>query len=81
MKYVYILQSRAHPDKHYIGIADDPYKRLELHNTQQAQSRHTAMYGPWDLTVEIGFTDDKKAHAFERYLKTGSGRAFSKRHL
>jgi hypothetical protein len=29
----------------------------------------------------VQFTDKYKAYAFERYLKLGSGRAFSQRHL
>jgi hypothetical protein len=29
----------------------------------------------------IAFDDYKKAYAFERYLKSGSGRAFAKKHF
>ena len=29
----------------------------------------------------IQFTDERRALAFERYLKTGSGWAFAKRHF
>jgi hypothetical protein len=31
--------------------------------------------------VVIRFDDDGKAEAFERYLKSGSGHAFARRHL
>jgi hypothetical protein len=31
--------------------------------------------------VVIEFDDEKRAVAFERYLKSGSGVAFAKRHL
>jgi hypothetical protein len=31
--------------------------------------------------VAIYFEDGRKAEAFERYLKQGSGHAFAKRHL
>ena len=41
----------------------------------------TAEARPWEVDIAVYFRDEKKAHAFERYLKTGSGRAFSKRHL
>lgn len=81
MKYVYILQSLSYPDKHYTGVTDDVQKRLKLHNSGEAQSHHTKMYGPWKLIVQIGFEDETRAHAFERYLKSGSGRAFAKRHF
>jgi hypothetical protein len=39
------------------------------------------MYGPWKLVVQIGFEDKVKAFAFEKYLKSGSGRAFAKKHF
>jgi hypothetical protein len=31
--------------------------------------------------VAIKFEDDQKALAFEKYLKSGSGRAFANRHF
>jgi hypothetical protein len=36
---------------------------------------------PWELDVLIQFSDERRAMAFERYLKSGSGVAFAKRHL
>ena len=36
---------------------------------------------PVELVTYIAFTDKYKAYNFEKYLKQGSGRAFSKRHL
>ena len=83
MQYVYILQSVTHPDKHYTGCTGDVADRLQRHNTGQSdsQSRHTAMHGPWKLVVQIGFEDRAKAFAFEKYLKSGSGRAFAKKHF
>ena len=71
MKYVYILQSIFHPNKRYIGITKDLNKRLKNHNA--GESPHTSKYKPWKLVVAIKFYDDKKADAFERYLKSGSG--------
>ena len=38
-----------------------------------------AGHGSNDVIVE--FTDERRAVTFERYLKSGSGVAFSKRHL
>jgi hypothetical protein len=45
------------------------------------QSPHTAKYRPWNLIAAVQFTDDEKAAAFKRYLKTGSGFAFANRHF
>jgi hypothetical protein len=36
---------------------------------------------PWIVDVAVEFTDERRAVAFERCLKSGSGVAFSKRHF
>ena len=79
MKYVYLLRSITYPDQYYVGIADVFEKRLQDHNT--GSSKHTAKYRPWKPVVVIQFENEEKAFAFERYLKTGSGRAFAKSHF
>ncbi|WP_113154558.1 GIY-YIG nuclease family protein [Nitratireductor sp. OM-1] len=83
MHYVYILQSLTYPDKHYVGCTNDVDERLRRHNAgrSESQSRHSSMFGPWKLVIQIGFEDKVKAFAFERYLKSSSGRAFAKRHF
>jgi putative endonuclease len=45
------------------------------------KSSHTAKYKPWRLVTYIAFADKPKAEAFERYLKSGSGHAFARKHL
>jgi predicted GIY-YIG superfamily endonuclease len=72
--YVYIIKSQTHP-KFYSGITTDPKQRLQDHNT--GKSTHTNKYKPWKMEVCMWFADEAKAHAFEKYLKSGSGRAFS----
>ena len=79
MKHVYLIQSIPNPNRRYTGISTDLNARLTAHN--QGQSRHTAKYRPWKLVTAISFTEDQKAHAFEQYLKTGSGRAFANSRL
>jgi putative endonuclease len=79
MKYVYLLQSINHPDQDYVGLADDLRARLKVHNS--GGSPHTAKYKPWRLVTYLGFSDEAKAVAFERYMKSGSGRAFAKKRL
>jgi hypothetical protein len=41
----------------------------------------TCRYRPWSVDVVIEFADERRAAAFERYLKSGSGVAFAQRHL
>ncbi len=79
MKSVYILESLDHPNRYYTGIADDVSARLEDHN--RGHSLHTKKYAPWKIIVSVAFEDEAKAHQFEQYLKSGSGRAFAKRHF
>ncbi|HYB62431.1 MAG TPA: GIY-YIG nuclease family protein [Methylomirabilota bacterium] len=79
MKYVYILQSEPNPEHFYTGITDDLKARLSMHNSGAVT--HTAKYRPWRIKTYVAFTDESRASAFEKYLKTGSGRAFAKARL
>ena len=36
---------------------------------------------PWTIKTYIAFSDEKQAFAFEKYLKSPSGRAFAKKRL
>ena len=78
MKYVYILES-LDGEHLYTGITDDVPARLVRHNAGEVF--HTSKYRPWRLRTYIAFTDEKLAVAFEKYLKSGSGRAFAKKRL
>ncbi len=75
MYYVYILRSLNHPNQKYIGRTTNLKQRLFDHNT--GTTAHTAHYKPWIFQLYIGFESEEKAFAFERYLKTASGRAFA----
>jgi len=79
MKYVYVLASNSAPNQTYVGVTSDIERRLAEHNG--GRCRHTSKYIPWTCLVALRFASDAKADAFERYLKTGSGRAFLKRHF
>lgn len=79
MHTVYILKSLKFPERVYVGITEDVKRRLEKHNN--GDSTYTKRYAPWDLKTTISFRDKKRAEAFERYLKSGSGFAFLKRRL
>ena len=78
MKYVYILESED-SEHFYIGVTDDLRTRLAKHNAGEVP--HTSKYGPWPLRTYIAFDDEQRAFAFEKYLKSGSGRAFAKKHF
>jgi len=77
--FVYILRSLANPRRTYTGHTDNPKERLNEHNNGECS--YTSKFRPWRMETVIGFTDELKAIRFERYLKTGSGRAFSKSHM
>ena len=79
MKYVYIISSIDNPDKFYVGVTSDLEKRLIKHNSNAVA--HTSKYSPWKIKTYVGFTAENQAMAFEKYLKTASGRAFSKKRL
>jgi predicted GIY-YIG superfamily endonuclease len=79
MNYVYILQSISDPDQFYTGLCKDVQARLHAHNA--GQSPHTSKYKPWRLLSCHWFERPETAAAFERYLKTGSGRAFAQKRL
>jgi predicted GIY-YIG superfamily endonuclease len=79
MIYVYLLQSQTSPDQHYVGLTTDLKRRLAEHNA--GKSHHTSRFMPWHLVAYIAFSDQAKATAFERYLKSGSGHAFLRKHL
>jgi predicted GIY-YIG superfamily endonuclease len=78
-RFVYILRSTPEPTRYYVGLTSDVARRLETHNS--GGSIHTAANRPWQLVAAIEFTNVNSAVAFELYLKTGSGRAFAKRHF
>lgn len=79
MKYVYILQSEKDPNAFYTGITDNIDRRLAKHNAGEV--KHSSNFKPWRIKTYIAFTDEKRATEFERYLKSGSGRAFLSKRL
>jgi predicted GIY-YIG superfamily endonuclease len=78
-RFVYILKNDDSPPGYYTGVTSDVPARLAAHN--DGRSPHTATFRPWRLDVVVEFADERRAFAFERYLKSGSGCAFAKRHF
>lgn len=77
--YVYILESLNRPQSYYVGLTDDLASRLAKHIAGEVP--HTAKLKPWRIKSALAFRDRGRAADFERYLKSGSGRAFAKKHL
>jgi putative endonuclease len=78
-RFVYVLRNQQAPSRYYTGLTSDVARRLVEHNA--GRCCHTADNGPWSIDVAIEFADERRAVAFERYLKSGSGVAFAQRHL
>jgi predicted GIY-YIG superfamily endonuclease len=77
--YVYILVSESDPRHHYVGVTENLESRLSCHNSGKVS--HTKKFLPWRIETAVAFRDRTKAVAFERYLKSGSGREFARRHF
>jgi len=75
--YVYIIQSVDFPLQIYIGLTYDILGRLKDHNA--GRSTHTSKFKPWKMVIYLKFENEQRARDFEKYLKSGSGRAFLKK--
>ncbi|MFA4873158.1 MAG: GIY-YIG nuclease family protein [Patescibacteria group bacterium] len=77
MFYTYILKEKQ---KHhfYVGSSNDLNERLQEHAQGLTRSTRGRV---WNLYCYFAFPSETLARKFEQYLKTGSGRAFAKRHF
>ncbi|MCB0666730.1 MAG: GIY-YIG nuclease family protein [Saprospiraceae bacterium] len=74
---VYIL--KCSDGRYYVGKTSNLDNRLEQH--RRGEVSFTSSRLPFTLVTYIAFDDDWKAVQLEKYLKSGSGRAFAKRHF
>lgn len=72
-------EKREPSDRHYVDRTSDVDNRLAWHIT--GPSGYTRNHRPWPVIVPLEFPIESHAAGFERYLKSGSGRAFARRHL
>ena len=79
MFYTYILDSLSNPERFYIGSTSNLKRRLSEHNL--GKSIHTNKFIPWKIKNYFAFEESKKAEKFEKFLKSGNGRIFAKRHF
>lgn len=76
MHYVYLLKCKD--DKTYIGCTNDLRDRILRHTKGHIPA--TKERRPLYLIAYFAFTSKYTAFNFEKYLKSGSGRAFMKKH-
>ncbi len=74
---VYVL--KCSDGKPYTGCTDDLEERLLRHKNGYIPA--TKDRRPIELISYFALQDKYKAFAFEKYLKSGSGRAFTKKHF
>lgn len=76
MWYVYILL--CSDKKTYIGCANDLKERKSRHDKGLIPATKNRL--PVKLASYFAFSNKHTAFNFEKYLKSGSGRAFIKKH-
>jgi predicted GIY-YIG superfamily endonuclease len=60
MKYnLYILQSEV-KETYYVGMSNDPDRRLHFHNTDDRKA-HTSRYRPWKMVYSHAFNTKEEA--------------------
>ena len=77
MYYVYLLACAD--GSIYTGCSKNLKERFSRHNAGRVPATRNRL--PVKLAFYCAFNDRFKAYAFEKYLKSGSGRAFSKRRV
>ena len=77
MWFVYIL--RCADNELYTGCTSNLEERIERHSNGYVDA--TKNRTPVELISYTAFFDQEKAYSFEKYLKSGSGRAFKNKHL
>jgi predicted GIY-YIG superfamily endonuclease len=74
-----MIRSIPYPNQTYVGYSENIKSRLTAHNC--GQSPHTEKYKPRELVTYLAFKHRSRAMAFEKYLKSHSGKVFAKKRL
>ena len=77
MHIVYIL--KCADGKLYTGCTENLEERLLRHSNGYVPATKNRL--PIQLITHVVFNDKYRAFEFEKYLKSGSGRAFLNKHL
>lgn len=75
--HVYLL--KCSDGTTYTGCTSNLEERLKRHNNGHVA--YTATRLPIELISYTSFLEKHKAYEFEKYLKSGSGKAFAKKRL
>ena len=78
MYYVYFLKS-LNSSFRYVGYTSDLKRRIEEHNN--GMNKSTKPYRPFEIDAYIAVKTEKLAIDLEKYFKTGSGIAFSRKRI
>ena len=76
--FLYILKSDV-CEKFYIGISQNPTRRLEYHNT--IEKGFTSRYRPWRLVFKKYYETRTEAHSAEMRIKYWKSKAAIKKIL
>ena len=75
-RFVYVLQSVPQPARQFVESAANVPMRIAAHNA--GHSPLTASCRPWRLVAVVQFGTEGEATRFEKFLKTGAGRALAR---
>jgi putative endonuclease len=76
MYYIYSLKCK---NGYYVGCTDNLKNRIKRHMKGQIPATSDRL--PLKLDFYFAINDRYRAFEFEKYLKTGSGRAFINKHF
>ncbi|MCW9705769.1 GIY-YIG nuclease family protein [Fodinibius salsisoli] len=65
--FLYILRSEV-KETYYIGVSDDPERRLAYHNGES--KGYTRRHRPWKIVYSQPFTTEEQALAAEEKVKS-----------
>ena len=78
-RFVYVLRNADQNPHFYVGLTCDVNARWRTTTLGAAHTQPLAARG--SFTWSSSSPNQQRALRFERYLKSGSGRAFAKRHF
>lgn len=79
MSYFYVYLLKLSNGDFYVGRSDNLKRRIGEHKRGEDQT--TSKFLPIKLVTYFAFDNKTNAVKFEKYLKTGSGIAFRRKHL
>lgn len=73
----YLLRSTVNPRRSYVGVTNNPQRRLRQHNGEiVGGAKYTRRYRPWTMVCRVcGFPDYRSALQFEWAWKHAGNRS------